>query len=236
MNLDAYKKNILFQNMSDEDITEALKCLNSYKRSYQKNEIIYHAGSSTTFMGLILNGSVIVERNDAWGNRTILTKFNSGDFFAESYAMNPAKVIPVDIIAQEPILVVFLEINKITTDSCSSHRVINKLTANLLKISLQKNMFLSNRSFLLSAKTMREKIFGYLDNISLQNHSNEFDIPFDRQQLAEFLKIDRTSLSKELSKMQSEGLITYKKNHFIIDTDQRTKSHWNKSNGCVISC
>lgn len=97
-------------------------------------------------------------------------------------------------------------------------------------------MFLSNRSFLLSAKTMREKIFGYLDNISLQNHSNEFDIPFDRQQLADFLKIDRTSLSKELSKMQSEGLITYKKNHFIIDKDQRTKSHWNKSNGCVISC
>ena len=129
-----------------------------------------------------------------------------------------------------------LPINKITTDSCSSHRVINKLTANLLKISLQKNMFLSNRSFLLSAKTMREKIFGYLDNISLQNHSNEFDIPFDRQQLADFLKIDRTSLSKELSKMQSEGLITYKKNHFIIDKDQRTKSQWNKSNGCVISC
>ena len=103
MNLDAYKKNILFQNMSDEDITEALKCLNSYKRSYQKNEIIYHAGSSTTFMGLILNGSVIVERNDAWGNRTILTKFNSGDFFAESYAMNPAKVIPVDIIVYDDI-------------------------------------------------------------------------------------------------------------------------------------
>lgn len=63
-----------------------------------------------------------------------------------------------------------------------------------------------------------------------------YDIPFDRQQLADFLKIDRTSLSKELSKMQSEGLITYKKNHFIIDKDQRTKSHWNKSNGCVISC
>lgn len=218
MDMDFYKKNALFQNISEQDIRDALMCLHAYKRSYQKNEIIYHAGSSTGFIGLILQGSVIVERNDAWGNRMILTAFSKGDFFAEAYAMNPQSVIPVDIIAREASTVIFLGIGIIASRSCAVPHALHQITVNLLKISLQKNILLSNRSFLLASKTMREKILGYLTHVSLQEHSSEFDIPFNRQQLADFLNLDRTALSKELSKMQADGLIAFRKNHFRLLT------------------
>lgn len=216
MDMNFYKKNILFQGMSEQDIEDTLNCLNAYKRSYHKNEAIYHAGSSTAFVGLIYKGSVIVERNDFWGNRTILTSFSEGDFFGEAYAMNSKAVIPVDIIASEATTVIFIEIGRLVSQSCNVPHVTQQLILNLLKMSLQKNMFLSNRSFLLASHTMREKILGYLNTVSLQNHSKEFEIPFDRQQLADFLNIERTALSKELSKMQKEGIIEYKKNKFKL--------------------
>ena len=216
MNIDFYEKNILFRDMSRQDIEDALDCLNVYKRSYHKGEQIYRAGSSTSFIGLIYKGSVIVERNDLWGNRSILTSFSEGDFFGEAYAFNPDAVIPVDIIANEETTVFFLEVGRIASHSCNAPRITHKLVVNLLQISLQKNMYLSNRSFLLSAHTMREKILGYLNTAALQNRSREFDIPFDRQQLADFLNIERSALSKELSKMQKEGIIEYRKNHFRL--------------------
>ncbi len=216
MNLQFYTDNALFQGMKEEEIEEALACLNVYKRDYKKHEVIYHAGSATGFLGLIYKGSVIVERNDMWGNRAILTSFSTGEFFAEAYAMNPSMVIPVDIVSQEDTTVIFLEIGRLSASDCVASPVVHKLTQNLLRISLQKNMLLSNRSFILGSKTMRGKLLAYFNTIALQQGSNDIQIPFDRQQLADYLNLDRTALSKELAKMKDDGLIDYKKNHFVL--------------------
>lgn len=208
----------LFEGMTLPEIQEALGCLSSYQKSFQKGEVIFASGSVVTVMGLIIEGSVIVECNDLWGNRTILTHFEKGNYFAEAYAMYPDCIVPVDIVANADCQILFLKIGHLThCSNCNDHHVIHRLTANLLKISLQKNMALSNRSFHTASHNMRGKILAYLNTISLQCQSKTFDIPFDRQQLADYLNIDRTALSKELSKMKKDGLLDYWKNHFKLN-------------------
>ena len=90
------------------------------------------------------------------------------------------------------------------------------MTTNLLTISAHKNLHLSGRSFHISPKTVRGRVMAYLNTVSLQKHSKEFDIPFDRQQLADYLNLERTALSKELGRMQKEGLIWTRKSHFVV--------------------
>lgn len=214
MDIVFFQRSQIFEGMSAEEIKSTLDYLNVFKRSYEKHDLVLRSGSPTKFLGLIEKGSVIVERNDFWGNRTVITSFSENEYFAEAYALNPRAVVPVDIVANSNSSIIFLEIANVYNMADSSAR--NKLLSNLLKISVGKNMYLSNRTFLLSSKSVRDKILAYLNNVRLQKGTNEFDIPFDRQQLADFLNIERTALSKELSRMKSEGLIEYRKNHFIL--------------------
>ena len=167
-------------------------------------------------MGLVLEGSVTVESNDVWGNRTILSHIGRGQFFAETYAILPKEPLLVDVTANEDSRVLYLKTGSLRRFFDSSAGWACKMTANLLTISAHKNLHLSGRSFHISPKSVRGRIMAYLNTVSLQKRSKEFDIPFDRQQLADYLNLDRTALSKELGKMQKEGLILTRKSHFIV--------------------
>ena len=158
--------------MTKEEIEICLAELRATEKRYKKDEMILMAGDTTERFGLVLEGSVTIESNDIWGNRTILSHVGNRQFFAETYA--------------------------------------------LLKISAHKNVVLSGRSFHISPRTIRERILSYLNTVSLQKHRTEFDIPFDRQQLADYLNVDRSALSNELSKLQREGIISCRKNHFEL--------------------
>ena len=165
---------------------------------------------------MVLDGSVTIESNDIWGNRTILSHVAKRQFFAETYALLDDEVLLVDVRANENCRVRFF-----TIGSLKNLRQINepwamKFICNMLEISARKNLTLSGRSFHISPRTIRERILSYLNTISLQKHSTEFDIPFDRQQLADYLNVDRSALSNELSKLQNNGVITFRKNHFIL--------------------
>lgn len=207
--------NRLFKGMEQIEIKSALDDLDAAYKSYEKGENILHAGDKTDSVCVVVSGSVTIENNDMWGNRTILNIMDVGDFFAETYAVLKNETLLVDAVANEKSEVLFLRIGKLFGDT-NPHPWQNKLVRNLLMISASKNLMLSGRSFHISPKTVRGRIMTYLNSVSLKKHSKMFDIPFDRQQMADYLNLERTALSKELGRMKREGIIDFQKNHFKI--------------------
>ena len=210
------QKIMLFRGLTDSEIAEALQVLEAHEKRYEKGETILNAGSATERMGLVLDGSVTIESNDAWGNRTIISHVERDQVFAETYALLENEPMLVDVTASEVSRVLFLRSGRIQGLTNSLRPWVLKYIANLLTISAHKNLILSGRSFHIAPKTIRGRVMAYLNSVSLQKNSREFDIPFDRQQLADYLNLERSALSKELGKMQRDGLISCRKNHFTI--------------------
>lgn len=215
MNIDMLQENMIFRGMSGKEIQTVLADLRAYEKRYEKDSIFLHAGYTTNKMGLVLEGSVTIESNDMWGNRTILSHVGEGQYFAETYALLPDEVLLVDVRANEDCRILFLSIGYLFEGS-ESAAWKEKIMKNLLMISLHKNLALSGRSFHTSPKSCRGRLLAYLNSVSQQKHSLEFDIPFDRQQLADYLNLERTNMSKELGRMRDEGMIEYRKSHFKL--------------------
>ena len=184
----------IFEDMNDIEINECLSKLNYSFKKYKKGETIFNSGEYVNQLGIILSGSTNIERINFLGKRAILTK--------------------VDHVASSDTFVILLDVSNIY--NISYNEAIYKLIKNLLKLSLHKSIMLSKRSFCIANKTIREKIICYLDLKSKEFKSNEFDIPFDREDFADYLNVDRSALSNELSKMRDDGLIEFRKNHFTI--------------------
>lgn len=216
MDIQSLQKSVIFRNMNDDEISSALSALQAVEKKYKKDDIIMSAGDATETMGLVISGSVTVESNDIWGNRTILSHVGEDGFFAETYALLDDEVMLVDVRANENCRILFFRIGSLSKLNKHKDIWVNKLIFNLLQISAHKNLTLSLRSFHTAPKTVRGRIMAYLNSVSLQNHSPEFDIPFNRQQMADYLSLDRTALSKELGRMRNEGVISFRKNHFRI--------------------
>ena len=209
------QKLVLFRNMTEAEIRNALQNLHSMERKIKKGSIFLHAGDTTDAMGIVLEGSVTIESNDMWGNRTILSHVGAGQYFAETYALLPDEPMLVDVRTNEDCRILFLYVGFLT-DSSFSASWKEKILKNLLLISSHKNLSLSGRSFHTSPKSCRGRLLSYLNSVSMQKRSLEFDIPFDRQQLADYLNLERTNMSKELGKMRDEGIILFRKNHFKL--------------------
>lgn len=215
------KENILagtqiFGGMSEKEISTAMEKLSSVEKKYRKGSRILHAGSTTDSIGLVLEGSVTIENNDIWGNRTILSHVGSGQFFAETYGFLGNIPLLVDVVANETCRILFLRVATLRTRIAKVEPWMMKLTMNLLMITTQKNLMLSGRSFQTSPRTIRGRVMAYLNSIAIQKNQSEFDIPFDRQQMADYLNVERTALSKELGKMKKDGLIDYHRRRFIL--------------------
>ena len=206
----------LFRGMTEDEILSALLALHAQEKQYKKGQALLHAGDITEKLGLVMEGSATIESNDAWGNRTILSHVGKGQIFAETYALLEDEPLLVDVIANEDCRILFLCMGSAQELAAMSTPWAFKFTINVLTISALKNLHLSGRSFHTAPKTVRGRVMAYLNAVSLQTQSREFDIPFDRQQMADYLNVERTALSKELGKMQAAGLIKTKKKHFVI--------------------
>lgn len=202
--------------MTENEIVDALKGLNAITKGYEKGATILCAGSTTGSMGLVIDGSVTIENNDIWGNRTILGYVGRNDFFAETYGLLSHEPMLVDVVANEDCKIVFLSISILRTGTLKNEVWASKIVRNLLMISMQKNLALSGRSFHISHKTVRARVMSYLNSESIRKGRTTFAIPFNRQQMADYLNLDRTALSKELGRMKRDGLIDFNKNHFQI--------------------
>ncbi|MDO4564275.1 MAG: Crp/Fnr family transcriptional regulator [Clostridia bacterium] len=216
MNYSFLSNTMLFRGASADEIVSMLHCLGAYERPFQKGEQVLRAGDCVESMGLVLTGSVNIEIDDLWGNKTILGRAESGQLFAETYACIPGEPLMVSVVAAEKSLILFMKVSKLITtcqSSCAHH---NRLIQNLLQISAQKNLSLSRRSLHTSQKTIRGRLLSYLSEQAKQAGSYSFTVPFNRQQLADYLGVDRSALSNELSKMQRDGILTCNKSNFTL--------------------
>lgn len=206
----------LFRGISAEEIRGMLGCLHAQTKCYEKGAIILRAGDAVQEVGLVLSGGVSIELDDLWGNKTILDRVESGRVFAETYACVPGAVLMVNAVAAEPCEILFVDIGRIVqacSSACAHHA---KVIQNLLAISAQKNLNLSRRSLHTASKSIRGRLLSYLSDQVLRQGRRDFYIPFDRQQLADYLNVDRSALSNELGKMRREGLLVFEKNHFTM--------------------
>ena len=185
------------------------------EKDFSKGNIIFHTGDVVSKMGIIMHGTVFIESNDIWGNRSILSVVEKGQAFAESYGYTKSPML-VDAVAAENSTIVFFNLNILLEDIYQTKPWLFKIQKNLLLIATNKNIILSNRSFCTAPKTIRERLSIYFSQQAMINKSSDFTIPFNRQQLADFLNLDRSALSKELCKMRDDGLIEFNKNHFKL--------------------
>ena len=205
----------LFRGMDEAELAAALRALHGEERRFGKNEAVLTAGETTEKMGLVLSGSVTVESCDLWGNRSILSHVGPGEFFAETYAMLGTEPLLVDVRANEPSRILFLHVGGLEQIAGEAPWQL-KLLKNLLGITAEKNLRLSARSFHTAPKTIRARLMAYLNAQSVRQGSADFAIPFDRQQLADYLNVERTALSKELGRMRQDGILEVRKNRFRL--------------------
>lgn len=206
----------LFQGIPEEDIQGMLTCLGAVSKDYSKGETVLRVGDRIQAMGLVLEGSVNIENDDAWGNKTILDNIGPGQVFAETYACLPDAPLMVNAVAAEKTEILFLRTARLLETCSSTCPHHGQLIQNLLAVTARKNLNLSRRIFYTSSKTIRGRLLSYLSDQAVRQGDRRFSIPFDRQQLADYLGVDRSALSNELSKMQRDGLIRVEKNHFLL--------------------
>ncbi len=206
----------LFYRFEDHELESLLKCLNAKYAQYKKGQFLLMAGDTVSWVGIVLSGSVQVLKEDVQGNSMILTELGIGDLFAETFACAGIEKSPVIVVANTECDVLQIDYRRIIT-TCSSACVFHsRLIENMLRLLAQKNMLLNSRIDIVSKRTTREKVLAYLELQRAQKQSNRFDIPFSRQQLADYLCVERSALSRELSNMRDEGLLEFSKNHFVL--------------------
>ena len=206
----------LFRGLEEAEITSLLDCLNATTRSFQKGEVILSEGNTTENIGIVLSGLAVISCNDIWGNTSILGHVAPGSVFAEVYACIPGEPMLVTVSAVEDTSVLFMNVGRILatcTNACPFH---TKLVRNLLTVCAHRSLQLSQRIQHTSSKSIRGRLMSYFSECSKHAGSNSFLIPYNRQQLADYLNVDRSTMCNELSKMQRDGIIEYDKNRISL--------------------
>ena len=208
-----------FNGMRDDEILSILHCVQASTVARPRGAYILRAGDTTEVMGLVLSGSVLILQEDLWGHRNILSKCTAGDFFGEPYAATSGAVLNVNAVAEDDCELLFLNVKRLLTScptACGHHQ---KLIRNLVSVLANRLLVFNDKITHVSKRSTREKLLSYLSTESVRQASLSFDIPFDRQQLADYLCVDRAAMSVELSKLQKEGILKTKRRHFELIVD-----------------
>lgn len=210
------KNTKLFNGITEPEIESMLSCLSASKQSYQKGDCIFRRGERIHHVAMLLEGCIHIQKEDYWGNVSILSEISEGEIFGEVYACLGHDESLNSALAVKPSIVLFLDINRTLTMCSSACRFHERLIRNLLSVIASKNKMLTQKLEHMSQRTTREKLLSYLSEQSLKAGSPSFDITFNRQQLADFLSVDRSAMSNELCKMRDEGILQFNKNHFTL--------------------
>ncbi|MEG2177151.1 MAG: Crp/Fnr family transcriptional regulator [Oscillibacter sp.] len=207
---------LLFQGIAAEDLPALLTCVEGRRRHYARRETVLPAGQPTAVLGVVLSGGVHIVQEDFWGNRTIVGLAGLGELFGEAYACLPGEPLAVSVVAAEDTEILLLNGEKLSGGcerACGFHR---RLTENLVTVLAQKNGMLTRKMGHMARRGIREKLLSYLSEQALRCGGPEFDIPLDRQQLADYLAVERSALSATLGKLREAGVLTFRKNHFCL--------------------
>ena len=214
--LKVLKKCSLFDQIEDESLIKMLSCLGAKIESFDKKYTVFAEGYPAKYIGIVLSGSVQIVQVDYYGNRSILSGIGPAELFAEAFACAEVNSLPVSVIADDPCEVMFIDCRHILhtcANGCGFHQ---QLIYNLMKDLASKTISFHQRIEITSKRSTREKLMTYLMLQAKKANSNSFDIPFDRQELADYLEVERSGLSAEIGKMKKEGIFENQKNHFVL--------------------
>lgn len=206
----------LFAGVQPEELEAMLGCLNARKLETGKEQFVFHEGEPADFVGVVLSGAVRVVRTDFYGNQSILGQVEPGGVFGEAFSCAGAASLPVSVVAAQPSVVLLLDLKRVLhvcPRACTFH---SRIISNLVQALASKNLHLNQRLDIASRRTTRDKLLAYLTDQAKRQGSAQFNIPFDRQTLADYLGVERSAMSAELSRMQKEGLLETRKNWFKL--------------------
>ncbi|MDR3114850.1 MAG: Crp/Fnr family transcriptional regulator [Treponema sp.] len=210
----------LFSSIDEADVRAILDCLGAYQQHYAKNTFVFIADTPLTSaipVGVLLSGRVHLIQDDFWGNRSIIAQVEPGGLLGEAFACGELRRLPVSALAVEASDMLLVDYKRILT-LCSSVCVFHsRLISNMIHILAEHNIRLLQKIEHITRRTTREKLRSYLSSQALRAGNSRFDIPFNRQELADYLGVDRSALSSELGKMRDEGLLQFDRNHFVLE-------------------
>ena len=210
------KRTKLFSGVGEDDIASLLYCLGARKKEYKKGEYILREGEHISDIFILVEGKIHIQKDDYWGNRSILSVISVGEMFGEGYAAPESGALLNDVVAVEDSSVIFFDVKRILTTCSSACRFHNMIVQNMFFAISDKNRRLVQKLGHMSGRTTCAKLISYLSEEAKRQGSSTFTVPFNRQQLADYLCVDRSAMSNELCKMRDEGMIKFEKSRFEL--------------------
>lgn len=214
--VEVLKKSRLFDNINENDIENIINCLGAKEKKYSKGSYIYGLGDRISALNMVAEGEIHIVKEDYWGNLSILTEIGVGELFGETYACLKNIPLQVNVVAVKDCTIIEFDMNRVINSCSNSCQFHSKLIQNLLFVMASKNFMLTDKLEAMSQRSIRDKVITYLSQQSGKNNSRKFDIPFNRQQLADYLAVDRSALSKEICRLRDDGILIFDKNHFEL--------------------
>ena len=206
----------LFDGIRMEELSAMLGCIGGRTITVSKGQAVFREGDAATHVGMVLSGAVRLVRDDYYGNRSIVAHIGPAELFGETYACAGIRALPISVVADEDSTLLLMDCRRITTTCSSACAFHSRIIYNLLRLVAVKNLVFDQKIQVTSKRTTREKLMTYLLNQAKLQDSNTFTIPYDRQELADYLEVDRSGLSAEISKLRREGILESEKNRFRI--------------------
>ena len=210
------KRTQMFSGVGENEIESMLSCLGARLYEFSKGEYVIRQGERLSDIIVLVDGNLHIQKDDYWGNRSILGQISVGEMFGEAYVAPDSGTVLNDVVAIEKSTVIFFDVKRILTTCPSACRFHNIVVKNMFFAISEKNRKLVQKLGHMSKRSTREKLISYLSEEAKKQNSSYFTITFNRQQLADFLSVDRSAMSNELCKMRDEGLIEFEKNNFKL--------------------
>lgn len=211
-----YLSSKLFEGIKPEEFKKTLNCINAFEKSYHKGAYIIMQGDKVTNLGMVISGKIDIAKENIYGNRRLITTIEKDMIFAESLAAAGLEESPISAVAKEDSRILFIPLDRMLvmcSNSCTFH---NQLITNMVKMLATKNLMLTQKLDYLTSRTTRERVAKYFIDTANRAGKTTIKIPYNRNQLAEYLGVDRSVLSRELSKLKQEGILEFDKNTFHI--------------------
>lgn len=210
------EKTKLFSGVGEEDILSMLSCLNASVREYGKGQVAFRQGDTLRELMILAEGRLHIQREDYWGNLNLLNEIRPGEMFGEAYIAPNSGPLLNDVVAAEDSAALFFDMDRILTVCPSACPFHTRIVKNVFYTISDKNRRLVQKLSYMAQRSTREKLLSYLSDEAKRQSSSSFTIPFNRQQLADFLSVDRSAMSNELGKLRNEGLLDFHKNEFTL--------------------
>ena len=206
----------LFSGISRQEMGLMLNCLGGKITCIAKGKPVFLEGNPARFVGVVLSGTIQIVRDDYYGNRSVLAVVSPGELFGEAFACADVETLPVSAVAQQNCSVLLLDCKRVLTGCSNACPFHSRLVHNLLRGIAQKNLMLTSKIRCMSQKTTQEKLMEFLMEQAKQHDSAEFVIPYDRQALADYLGVERSAMSAEISKLKKAGRIDCSGSRFRV--------------------